>query len=144
MKPKKKKVYFTEHTIIALLIIVIVCFLAVPVVYHYETQMTARQVLREAKNVQLSMRLVAAEYYGARKVMYSSKTETGLKSTAEEEILELAQAEGNVRVLRWDGERYIPESFAYDNGKYVVTYDVNSKGESIWNVYRLSHIVSHE
>lgn len=104
----------------------------------------ARSMLGQAKNVELSIRLIAIRYYGYGSTPYDGGRESGLKKEAEEEVLEYADVTGQVRVLGWDEEANGPTAFLYRNGRMLVFYTMGEDGNPDWQVYRMQGILSAE
>jgi hypothetical protein len=148
-KDKSKKMhnikgkYLTTNTIIMLLITSLLLSLLYPAWSTYKDRMLAHRALREAKNVQLSIRLVATEYYGSNDTPKSTKTSSGLKKTVEEDVLELAEADGEIQIVKWDAYSFVPTAFNYTNGSYYVEYSEDEAGESQWVVSKIKKLITY-
>ena len=125
--------------------ILIFCMAALLLLWCYtymSYRVEARSMLRQAKNVELAIRLTAVKYYGYGSTPYDSSTESGLKRDAETEVVKHTDAEGKIRVLGWDEEANAPVSFIYQEEKMIVFYTLGEDGEPDWQVYRLQDILS--
>lgn len=142
-KNEKKKRIFTSATAICLLILIIIAMAATPVLLYYSSRMEAHQVLREAKNVQLAMKLVGTEYYGEGRTLSDGRTTSGLRGAAEEEVYRLADAKGELNITGWDSLGITPERFTYRSGNYLVQYQLRNDGTNRWTVSRLRVILHH-
>lgn len=143
MKDKKRNIYFTSNTVIILLTIAIIVLLLSPFLYYYNCRMESHHVLREAKNVQLSMRLLSIQEYGVGSTIADDRTVSGMKEGKESEILDLAETEGEICVQSWDEERLMPTEFTFQSGKYIVTYVKSENDEDTWTVSRYVRILTY-
>lgn len=124
--------------------IVVLCMAALILLWCYtymNYRIEARTLLRQAKNIELAIRLTAIEYYGYGSTSYDSSTESGLNKEAEKEVVKHTDAEGQIRVLGWDEEANAPVSFIYQEGKMIVFYTLGEDGEPDWQIYRLQKIL---
>lgn len=102
----------------------------------------ARNLLRQAKTIELAIRLTGIEYYGYGSSPYDSSQFSGLKEEAEKEIRERSTAEGEIRVLSWEEERNTPVCFVYQEGEFLVTYRREQGKDPTWEVGRLQNIIA--
>lgn len=142
--PQKKKShkYFTTNTAIFLLILALLLSLLYPIWSAYQDRMLAHHALREAKNVQLSIRLISTEYYAQNTTPISTTTSSGLKKEAEEEVLKLSESDGELRVTKWGKGALVPEAFDYQTGSYLVSFSHTESGEEQWRVSKIKKIIS--
>lgn len=102
---------------------------------RYLERSHARVILSEAKNVQLTFRLLATEFYGTNTSMRDDSRESGLTESVEQKVLEIPQMTGQVEALGWSDWATYPTSFLYQNGEYAVIYTSTSFEDSTWQVY---------
>ena len=95
----------------------------------------ANQVLREAKNVRISMKLVAIEKYGEGTSIYDPTAYTGLAAGAAQEIAETSGESGKITLTAWNTEQNIPKSFTYRKGDFYAEYVANGDKFKSWKVY---------
>ena len=61
-----------------LLILIILIIVLSPVTWFYDNHIKAKSILMDAKNIQLSMRLLNIQYYGDDRNIYEPGTENGM------------------------------------------------------------------
>lgn len=124
---------------ILILCLAAVCFF---VCYGYmNDRIEGRTLLGRAKNVELAIRLVGIEYYGYGSTPYDSERMSNLNEDAEKEILDHAEADGDLWVRGWDGETNRPTAFIYREGDFLVFYELGADGKPAWTVCRLKNIL---
>lgn len=97
--------------------------------------------IREAKNIQLAMKILAVKYYGDDRNVYVANTQFGMTEDTVVEILELSGAVGDITLVSWNNEEKIPGKFYYLTDKFLVIYeyDVELK-EPTWSIYNTKQI----
>lgn len=140
-KEKKNRI-FTSATVIFLLSLVILVLVSLPFLFYYHSRMEARQILKEAKNIELSINLTSTEYYGQGRTIKDSKSSSGLRGEAEEQVRDLAHAYGELNITEWDSTGLDPVSFIYREGNYLVQYE-QQEGKDRWKVSRLRVILNY-
>lgn len=127
-----KKIYRT----VVLILISIIVFSSVfgGTIAFYYLKMQNYQILREAKNAELAMSLLALDFYSKDQHIYNPLTPDGLAEGVAEEVRELSGAEGTLILGSWDAARQAPRSFTYITGKIVVVYDYDEQEESRWKL----------
>lgn len=102
----------------------------------------ARNLLRQAKTIELAIRLTGIEYYGFGSNPYDDSRFSGLKEEAEKEIRERSTAEGEIRVFSWEKGKNTPTCFIYQEGELFVIYRREEGKNPIWEVSRLQNIIA--
>ncbi|WP_270496267.1 hypothetical protein [Eisenbergiella porci] len=97
----------------------------------------------DAKNIQLSMRLLNIQYYGNDRNIYQPGTENGMSKDTLEEIQLLSDTNGEIILICWDYEDNLPGKFYYKTEDFlaIYEYDTNRK-EPTWEVLRLNEIIN--
>lgn len=103
-------------------------------IYYHHT-IIVRHTLYEARNAELSLRLLATEYYGRDQRIYDPLTPDGLAEGVGEEMATLSGAEGEFFLSSWDAVRRAPRSFTYKKGKLAVIYHYDEQKGCCWNLY---------
>ncbi len=104
---------------------------------HLMQRFEARKILHEAQNVRTIMRVVSVEYYARNTDIYDASTPSGLKPQAQEEILKLAECDGDIVILEHIPEELPPVKMLYSRGDYLVYFHLENGEERNWEVYRL-------
>ncbi len=95
----------------------------------------SHQVLREAKNVRVCMRLLSIETFGLGGTIYDPNKKNGLADGMQEKIAELSKEDGEVTLTAWNEEDNLPQQFTYQKGNYIAYYDANGDKYKSWKVY---------
>lgn len=118
-----------------LLIIVALCILFIFTLNGLSQNETkVRHVLKESKNTELALRLLAYDYYYRDQQIYDPLTPDGLAEGVAERVREMSGAEGTLILGSWDAARQAARSFTYISGKYVVVYNYDEHEESRWKL----------
>lgn len=101
----------------------------------------SRRVLSEAKNVQLTMRLLTIEYNAHNRSIYQSGTQYGMSDATAAEVAFMSDTLGETILLSWNYTNQKPEKFLYVNDGYMVVYQyMPDSGQDTWKVYELSEL----
>ena len=121
-----------------ILIVLVISFFIFFIFLYYNERIKIAHTIRDAKNIQLAMRMVAIEYYGVGRNLFISGTPYGMENDAIEEIRFLSQTQGEITLISWDSKKNIPEKFYYQTDSYLVIYRYESSEEKfLWDIYRL-------
>lgn len=95
-----------------------------------------RYALIDAKNIELTLRLVSFDYYKTDRIISDPLRSDGLAEGVAEEVKVLSGAQGLLTLGYWDATRQAAGSFIYKKDKYLVfyEYDINT-GQDNWNIY---------
>ncbi|MBO6016290.1 MAG: hypothetical protein J6P60_06900 [Lachnospiraceae bacterium] len=94
-----------------------------------------RGAMREAKDVRIAMKMKAVQQYGLGKALFQPAAPGGLERNMEEQILELAEADGEIVLQAWDEEHNEPAAFSYQKNRYIVLFRQDEDGSPIWDGY---------
>lgn len=122
----------TAITVFALLLIVLAALFI-----HLGDE--ARHVLRDAKNAQLAVKVVAIEYYALDEPIFDQKQPSGFTEEALADIRYYSGIEGDLYVIAVEENGIDPISMVYisKNG-YVATFGVQEPGWVVSRSLRLS------
>ncbi|MCL2865345.1 MAG: hypothetical protein FWE25_07390 [Lachnospiraceae bacterium] len=138
----KCSVEYIKSIIIVILIIVLVCVAVVwPTATSVFRRVEARAVQGNAKNVELSARLLSLEYLGFGTPFVDSGRQSGFSKQAEAEIREKSQVEGNFYLVAWDIQNNVVEQMLYEEGDFAVRIIHQGSGKYTWEVYYLDRIL---
>lgn len=141
-KVTKKNNFVLNKLFTYLFIIGIGFVIIVPSMVYYDNQAQAGVCLREAKNIQLAMKILAVKYYGDDRNVYAPNTQYGMMEDTVNEIIDLSGAVGEITLVSWNSEERIPSKFYYLTNKFLVVYeyDVETK-EPAWTIYNKKQIM---
>jgi len=94
-----------------------------------------RGAMREAKDVRIAMKMTALQQYGVGKVLYQPSKPSGLEQTTEQQILKLAEADGEIVLQAWDMVNNEPAAFSYQKDQYIILFRQADDGSPIWDGY---------
>ncbi|MDD3253182.1 MAG: hypothetical protein PHV18_11545 [Lachnospiraceae bacterium] len=101
----------------------------------YQPKIRTQHALTESKNIELSLRLLAIDYYAQDKRIYDPLRPDGLIEGAAEQVRDLSGAEGELILTSWDANRQAARSFTYRTGKLIVFYNYDEQHEEHWSLY---------
>lgn len=129
--------FFKNRIIIILIIALVSVAVVLPTVVHTIHRIEARHVLRSAKDVQLTIRLLFTEYYGEGKKLLDGTKESGLSEAAEADIRKYSKCEGDLYLLSWNEEDGCFQHMIYVENGYAVDVSYQGNRQYVRNVYRL-------
>lgn len=145
---KREKLYLPlwqkilRTSALTFLLIILILITLLPPVIHYGRKQEALAILGQAKNVEITLRMLSLDYYGQGIPIYSPQKANGMTDEAEAKVREMSMADGQVILLEWDSDRMRALDFLYSEGDYTVrfSYDVTEE-QSSWEVYRSKKIL---
>lgn len=140
-KSNKKTI---KKTFYILFITAVLAVLLAPMAWYYDFSIRARSVLMDAKNIQLSMRLLNIQYYGVDRVIYQPGTKSGMATDTLEDIKHLSNTDGEIILIYWDYEDNVPGKFYYKTEDFLAIYEYDTiRKEPTWEVLRLNEIINY-
>ncbi len=135
-----------NENIITMLIaaIVIVAVILGIVFFGLGINSGVRQAMREAKDVRIAMKMKAIEQYGLGGTMYQPMSKNGMAKGLEKEILDMAEADGEIILHAWDTENNEPASFTFYKDRYIVTFRQSDDGSPVWSGYYSLKLLEYE
>ena len=128
-----------------LLILIILIIVLSPVTWFYDNHIEAKSILMDAKNIQLSMRLLNIQYYGDDRNIYEPGTENGMAKDTLEEIKHLSDTQGDIILVYWNWEDNLPGKFYYETDDFLAIYEYDAiRREPTWEVFRLNEIIGFQ
>ncbi|MBS7031866.1 MULTISPECIES: hypothetical protein [Eisenbergiella] len=96
----------------------------------------------DAKNIQLSMRLLNIQYYGENVNIFQPGTKNGMAEDTMEEIKCLSDTDGDITLIYWDYEDNVPGKFYYKTEDFMAIYEYDTiRKEPCWEILRLKEII---
>lgn len=127
-----------------LLILTILFIITSPIIWFYDNHVKARSFLMDAKNIQLSMRLLNIQYYGVDRVIYQPGTKSGMATDTLEDVKHLSNTDGEIILIYWDYEDNVPGKFYYKTEDFLAIYEYDTiRKEPTWEVLRLNEIINY-
>lgn len=125
-------------------IAMVFCGVSILFIYGLRLRREYRYTFIEAKNIELTLRLISYDYYKADRKIYDPLRQDGLTEGVAEEVKILSGAQGKIILGYWDAERQAAGSFVYKKGNIAVfyEYDKNIAQES-WKIYYCIYAVGY-
>ena len=135
-----------NENVISMLItaVVIVAVILGIVFFWFGINSGVRQAMREAKDIRIAMKMKAIEQYGLGGTLYQPTVRNGIAKDMEEEILKMAEADGDIELQAWDAENNEPSAFTYYKDRYIVIFKTESDGSPIWSGYYTLKLLEYE
>ena len=118
----------------------------------------AHQVLREAKNIKMSLEMIDREYYAAGFSIYDENAKGNIRRTAYDYVLRLqGNVSGDIRLSGYNTETRTITCLEYEAGDFIARYkldqgdektdeeDEDSKNKTgySWKVYKIDEILGY-
>lgn len=104
----------------------------------------ARQALREARDIRIAFKMKAVEQYGIGDAVYRPSAKNGLVPGMEEQILELADADGEITLQSWDVSQNEASAFTFRKDRFFVVFKLQEDGTGKWDCYYSVRLISYE
>ncbi len=106
----------------------------------------AHNVMQEARNVRVAMRLLNLECHAFGEELYDPGTSDGMLEGQGKRLRDLSYADGEVILTGWDEDAGMPQSFTYKKEPYLVEYralDEGGETDGQWDIYYTFHIMQY-
>jgi uncharacterized protein (UPF0333 family) len=119
----------------------------------------AHQVLREAKNIKMSLEMIDREYYAAGFSIYDENAKGNIRRTAYDYVHRLqGNITGDIRLSGYNTETRTITCLEYEAGDFIVRYKFNQDDEksgddstedskdetgSSWQVFKIDEILGY-
>lgn len=124
----------------ALILAVVLCV----VFFWFRINSGTRQAFKEARDIRIAMKMKAVEQYGLGGVLFQPASRNGMASGMEEEILELAEAEGTIVLQAWNSENNEPSAFTFQKDRYIIIFKEKEDGSAIWDGYYTLKLLEYD
>lgn len=132
-------IQYVSYFLLTLLILFLVF---APVAWFYNNHVKAKSILMDAKNIQLSMRLLNIQYYGENVNIFQPGTKNGMAEDTMEEIKCPSDTDGDITLIYWDYEDNVPGKFYYKTEDFMAIYEYDTiRKEPCWEILRLKEII---
>ena len=142
MEQEKSKINiaFIARIIMAILLALIV---GLSVFTFFKIRIGAKDALRDAKNIRMSLRSADIEMYAAGKSIYNPTKKNGVEDGAREKAEQLFIPIGDYKITSYDPKAHELTGLQYEIGNYIVTFE--KKGEAIsWDVDYVLRVYSYD
>lgn len=124
----------------AIIVAVILCV----VFFWFRINSGTRQAMREAKDIRIAMKMKAVEQYGLGGTLFQPAVRNGMAKDMEEEILKMAEADGDIELQAWDSENNEPAAFTFYKDRYIIIFKTDSDGSPVWTGYYTLKLLEYE
>lgn len=144
----KNQSLYTLHTIIRTIVITIISTTAVllilsPIALRYQRRVTSARVLTNARTALIAIHTVGMDCFGQNRVLADSTSPYGITESAREQVLRLADSDGEIYLIQWDPKELQADQMFYTEEGYMVSFLRDEEGVK-WEVSRMDTIISHE
>ncbi len=142
MEQEKSKINiaFIARIILVLLLALIV---GLSVFTFIRIRIGAKDALREAKNVRMSLRSADIEMYASGKSVYNPARRNGIEAGAKEKAEQIFIPIGEYRITSYDSKKHELTGLEYEVGNYVVTFGKDGDAVS-WDVDFVLRVYSYD
>lgn len=121
-----------------ILVLIIALIVGATLFGFFKLHTNGRTALREAKNVRLALRAADIEMYGMGKTIFNASRKNGFEVGAKERAEALYKPEGKYKLTSYNKKKHELTGFIYENGNYIVTFEMDGNN-ILWDVdYRLN------
>ncbi len=136
----ERRLLLTRRVLIVIVTLLVITATAI----FFKVSTEAHQILREAKNVRVCMRLLSIESYGMGTSIFDPNGKNGFAKGVEEQVAELSKEDGEVTLLDWNEEENLPQEFIYKKGNYTAHYVANGDKFKTWRVFISINVLSYD
>ncbi len=103
----------------------------------------AKEALRDAKDIRMSLRSADIEMYAAGKTIYNPAKKDGLEDGVKERVEQLYTPVGEYKITSYSMTKHELTGMQYEVNNYIVTFE--KKGEAIsWDVDYIMRVYSYD
>ena len=124
--------------------VVIVAFILCIVFFWLRINSGTRGAMREARDIRIAMKMKAIEQYGLGGTLYQAASRNGMAKGMEEDILKMADADGNIVLQAWDSVNNEPSAFTFQKDRYIIVFKQDEDGSAIWDGYYTLKLLEYE
>lgn len=135
-----KRSIITTLIVTAVIVTVVLCV----VFFWFRINSGTRQAMREARDIRIAMKMKAIEQYGLGGTLYKPSVRNGMAKDMEEEILKMAEADGDIELQAWDSENNEPAAFTFYKDRYIIIFKTDSDGSPVWTGYYTLKLLEYE
>lgn len=140
-REKEERAFSILRTLIAVLVVLALATATLFVFNYYRELGDARLVLYEAKSARLAAWSVSNECIGTNRKFSDVTTESGFTDAVAENVQELSQTEGEIRLLQTDKNGYDILAMTYEKNGYLAEFSKSGEEET-WQVSRVTAMIT--
>ena len=142
MEQEKSKINITKIARV-ILVTVVALIVGLAVFTFFKIRVGAKDALREAKNVRMSLRSADIEMYAAGKSIYNPLRKRGIEEGVKEKVELLFVPSGDYKITSYDSKKHELTGMEYECGNYLVTF--GKDGDAIsWDVDYILRVYSYD
>lgn len=130
-------------TSVVIAAIVVAAILSV-VYFWFRINSETRDAMRQARDIRIAMKMKAIEQYGLGGKLYQPTARNGMADGMEEDILKMADAEGDIVLQAWDSDNNEPAAFTFQKDRYIINFKEKEDGSAIWDGYYTLKLLEYE
>ena len=131
----------TASVIAAVVIVAVILF---AVFFWLRINSGTRGAMREARDIRIALKMKAVEKYGLGGTIYQPPARNGMVKGVEEDVLKMADAEGNIVLQAWDDNNNEPAAFTFQKDRYIIIFKESEDGSAIWDGYYTLKLLEYE
>lgn len=132
---------FLERLLKPVIVLVILVAVVWSTATYYNTKGEAKRVLREAKDIQLTIRYLSNESYATDKWIRDNSRKSGLASWAEKEIKELSGHSGEVYLIYQNPDNYLEMEIWYMKDDFTAQLSCDGSENLTYTVYHNDKVI---
>ena len=138
-----KRNAFIRRIIIITVVIVGLILLALFAFRSFKVYSDARLVLREAKNIKMTLEVADLEYYSMGVNIYDETAEGNIRKGAYEYVNKIqGNPEGFMKLTGYDSQSRKITGFEYETEKYIVRFSHNADGDK-WQIFQIKELLDY-
>ncbi|HBZ03464.1 MAG TPA: hypothetical protein DEO83_06610 [Lachnospiraceae bacterium] len=126
-----------------ILVTVVILIVGLSVFLFVRLRIGAKDALRDAKNVRMSLRSADIEMYAAGKSVYNPGRKNGIEAGAKERAEQIYTPTGDYRITSYDTKKHEITGFMYEVDNFVVTFSKHDEAIS-WDVDYILRVYSYD
>lgn len=130
-------------TSVVIAAIVVAVILSV-VYFWFRINSGTRDAMRQARDIRIAMKMKAIEQYGLGGKLYQPAARNGMSDGMEDDILKMADAEGEIVLQAWDLDNNEPAAFTFQKDRYIIIFKEKEDGTAIWDGYYTLKLLEYE
>ncbi len=109
--------------------------------FYFRIKSKGREILREAKNVNMALVSTEIERYAKGEKVYDPTKPDNLADGVKDEVLGVAGATGDFSIVSFDSDRRRVRRLTYFNQGYYAIYDYDNDTGDHWTVSYLLPVI---
>ena len=138
-----KRRAFIRRVIIITVVIIGLILLALFAFRSFKVYSDARLVLREAKNIKMTLEVADLEYYSMGVNIYDETADGNIRKGAYDYVNKIQDnPEGFMKLTGYDSQSRKITGFEYETEKYIVRFSHNADGDK-WQIFQIKELLDY-